>query len=250
MKIGILGYGEIGKAIHQVYANSKDFNSFNIFIKDLNRDDGLKNLDVLNVSIPYNESFNFINTVKDIIINSNTKLTIIHSTVAVGTIRSLKELLPQKNIVHSPCRGVHPNLYDGIKTFPKFVGSTELSNSLIASEHLNFIGIKTIVCDNSETTELAKLLDTSYYGLCIAYHGEAKKACELFNANFEQVMTIYNKTYNEGYTLLGKQNVVRPILTPPTDGIGGHCVIENAELLSKQFNSSALNFIKSYKKKK
>jgi UDP-N-acetyl-D-mannosaminuronate dehydrogenase len=249
MKIGILGYGEIGQAIHKVYLNTKTQN-FQVFIKDLNRDDGLHDIDVLNVSIPYNDSFNFVDAVKGVIESSDAKLTIVHSTVAVGTIRRLKELLPNKKIVHSPCRGVHPNLYEGIKTFPKFVGSLTTEDTTYAAKHLSDIGIKVVECENSETTELAKLLDTSYYGICIAYHGEAMKACEKFGANFEQVMTTYNQTYNQGYTQLGKGNVVRPVLSAPVGGIGGHCVVENAELLLKQFQSPALDFIIQYKRKK
>jgi hypothetical protein len=250
MKIGILGYGEIGQTIHKLYDNNTNSKSFQVFIKDLNKDDGFVDLDILNVSIPYNDSFDFLKAVKDVIQTSKTKLAIIHSTVAVGTIRKLKELVPQTAIVHSPCRGVHPNLYEGIMTFPKFVGAPLIEDAAIAVEHLNSLNVKTILCDNSETTELAKLLDTSYYGICIAYHGEAKKACEKFGANFDQVMTTYNQTYNEGYTTLGKSNVVRPVLSAPAGGIGGHCVVENAELLSKQFVSPALDFIVTYKRKK
>ena len=248
MRIGILGYGEIGQAIHKFYNNSA--NLFDVFIKDLQRDDGLMNIDVLNVSIPYNESFDFVETLKNISISSNAKLIIVHSTVAVGTIKKLKNLLPQVSIAHSPCRGIHPNLYEGILTFPKFVGAQSVAEASTAALHLNSLGIKTIICDNSETTELAKLLDTSYYGICIAYHGEAQKACEKFGANFDQVMTEYNRTYNEGYVSLMKPNVVRPVLTSPVNGIGGHCVVENAELLLKQFQSPALEFILQYKRKK
>lgn len=250
MKIGILGYGEIGQAIHKLYVNRGLATPFHVSIKDLDRDDGLVDLDVLNVSIPCNSSFDFIETVKDVILSSKAKLTIVHSTVEVGTIRKLKGLIPQAGVVHSPCRGVHPNLYEGIMTFVKFVGAPAIPDARAAEAHLNSLGVKTIVCDNSETTELAKLLDTSYYGICIAYHGEAKKACEKFGANFDQVMTTYNRTYNEGYTALGKSSVVRPVLTPPEGGIGGHCVVENAELLSKQFNSPALDFIVTYKRNK
>ena len=246
MKIGILGYGEIGKAIYKLYNNAK---LFDVVIKDIEINGDLTDLDILNVSIPYNDSFDFVNVVKDVILNSKAKLTIVHSTVAVGTIRKLKGLISQASIVHSPCRGIHPNLFEGIMTFPKFIGAASFEDAKVAEMHISSLGIKTIVCDNSETTELAKLLDTSYYGICIAYHGEAKKACEKFGANFDQAMTAYNQTYNEGYTTLGKLNVVRPVLTAPTEGIGGHCVVENAELLLKQFQSSILEFIKYYKKK-
>ena len=44
--IGILGFGEVGKAIAKFYQEPK--------IKDLDRDDGLKGVEVLHVCIPWN----------------------------------------------------------------------------------------------------------------------------------------------------------------------------------------------------
>ena len=244
MKIGILGYGEIGKAIHQLYSIDE---KFKVFVKDIERNDGLHSLDVLNVSIPYNESFDFVETVVQNAVESGAKIVIIHSTVAVGTTSKIKQKLQNTVVAHSPCRGVHPSLYEGLITFEKIVGSSNHSDALTVSKHLSHLNVKSHVCKNSETTELAKLLDTSYYGLCIAYHGEALRACEQFGAEFKDVMTFYNSTYNEGYKRLGKPNVVRPVLTPPSNGIGGHCVIQNAELLDKQFKSIALDLILKYR---
>jgi lactate dehydrogenase-like 2-hydroxyacid dehydrogenase len=48
-EVGILGYGEIGKAVAKFYKNQK--------IKDLNRDDGLQGVEVLHVCIPYTDKF-------------------------------------------------------------------------------------------------------------------------------------------------------------------------------------------------
>lgn len=248
-KIGILGYGEIGNAIHKVYDASRD--DYHVLVKDVVRDDGLIDIDVLNVAIPYNENFSFVDEVVKVTLQSSAKMVIIHSTVAVGTTRLIKEKLgPNFIVAHSPCRGVHPNLYEGIITFLKYVGSPIESDAKFVEEHLKNVGITTHVCKNSESSELAKLLDTSYYGLCIAYHGEAEKACEQFGAKFDDVMTTYNESYNEGYKRLGKNNVIRPVLVPPKGGIGGHCVIQNAELLKKQFDSIVLDVITTYSKKK
>lgn len=247
-RIGLLGFGEIGQAIHKVYTTSSI--DVEILIKDLNRDDGLNEIDVLNVAIPYNDKFDFVEEVVRLAKSSSAKMVIIHSTVAIGTTQTIKKKLKDVIIAHSPCRGIHPNLYEGIKTFVKFVGSPSHDDSLLIERHLNEIGITTHVCKNSETTELAKLLDTAYYGICIAYHGEAQKACEQFNADFNDVMTTYNQTYNIGYSSLGKSNVIRPILTAPVDGIGGHCVVQNADLLKNQFKSIALDLILEYKKVK
>lgn|SRR5574343_514761 len=249
-RIGILGYGEIGKAIHKFYKISFANAFFDVFVRDIDRDDGLTDIDFLNVAIPFNDSFDFVDVVCKTAVASGARVVIVHSTVAVGTTAEIKKRLGKEVLVaHSPCRGVHPYLYEGIKTFLKFVGSPERHDAVVVSHHLEQLGIHTHVCENAETSELAKILDTSYYGVCIAYHGEAAKACEKFGASFKEAMTLFNETYNEGYTKLGKCNVVRPVLTPPSEPIGGHCVVQNAELLKKQFQSEALDLILKYKKK-
>ena len=133
--------------------------------------------------------------------------------------------------LHSPVRGVHPNLYEGLKTFVKFIGGdTQLAEAY--SGHLKTLGIETYICKDAKTTELSKLADTTYYGLCIAFTSDMKKLCDEHDLDFMDVMTKFNHTYNEGYVKLGKPNVTRPVLYP-TDKIGGHCVIPNAKLLPK-----------------
>lgn len=247
LRVGLLGYGEIGQALHKVYQASGLPHV--VLVKDLDRDDGLFDLDVLNVAIPYNDSFDFVEAVVKVAKTSSAKTVIVHSTVPVGTTRSLKERLGlSAKVAHSPCRGVHPNLYEGIMTFVKFIGTPLRSDAPDVESHLQSLKISTHICKNSETSELAKLLDTSYYGICIAYHGEAQRACQQFDADFEDVMTVYNQTYNTGYTTLKKSNVIRPVLTPPQGGIGGHCVVQNADLLKKQFESPALDLITLYRR--
>ena len=113
----------------------------------------------------------------------------------------------------------------------RFIGGNEQLAEAY-SGHLKTLGIETHICKDAKTTELSKLADTTYYGLCIAFTSDMKKLCDEHNLDFMEVMTKYNNTYNEGYTKLGKLNVVRPVLYP-TDKIGGHCVIPNAKLLPR-----------------
>jgi len=49
--------------------------------------------------------------------------------------------------------------------------------------------MKTKLFMPSVTTEIGKLLDTSYYGLCIAWHAEMKKICDEFSIDFEKAVT-------------------------------------------------------------
>lgn len=233
--IGILGYGEVGRAIAKFYTRPK--------IKSRSRDDGLTDIEVLHICIPYTN--NFVKTVKETIRTAKPTITIIHSTVAVGTTQKIGGM-----VVHSPIRGVHPNLFTGIKTFVKYIGADDKRAARLAREHLAGLGIHTKVFYPSKTTELGKLLDTTYYGLCIAFHGEIAKMCRTYNLDFDQVATEFNSSYNEGYKKLGLTQVIRPVLTPPNPAIGGHCIVPNAKILKHSFHSKALDLILAYQSKK
>jgi UDP-N-acetyl-D-mannosaminuronate dehydrogenase len=146
--------------------------------------------------------------------------------------------------VHSPVRGVHPKLYEGLKTFIKFIGGETIEAVSITKKHFDELEIKYEVLENSVTTELAKILCTTYYGVCIAFHNDIFKLCTDYNVNYEEVATRWNTSYNEGYQKLGMENVVRPVLYPPKDKkIGGHCVIPNARLCKLFFESLGLDYI-------
>lgn len=234
-KIGILGYGEVGRAVAKFYKNPR--------IKDLKRDDGLEGVEILHICILWSD--NFVKVVKKEIKKIKPKLTIIHSTVAPGTTKKIGGI-----IVNSPIRGVHPKLFEGIKTFVKYIGADSKKAGELAKKHLEGLGIKAKVFYPSITTEIAKLFDTSYYGVCIAWHGEMKKICDKARISFEKAVADFNKTYNEGYEKLGKKNVLRPVLYPPKRGIGGHCICQNAEILKKYYKSKAIDLILEYKPKK
>ena len=228
MKIGIVGHGQVGQAVAKLYSETDTTKTWFSFDKILIYDpyqgmlDDISDVDILNVCIPYTKDF--VSIVKDL--PTSNWYTVIHSTVPVGTTEKFGH-----KFLHSPVRGVHPNLYEGLKTFVKFIGGDE-QLAQAYSGHLKTLGIETHVCKDAKTTELSKLADTTYYGLCIAFTSDMKKLCDEYDLDFMEVMTKYNNTYNEGYKKLGKPNVVRPVLYP-TDKIGGHCVIPNAKLLPR-----------------
>ena len=236
--IGIIGYGEIGRALDALYIE----NEFLPLIRDVDRDDGLGQVDVLNIAIPFSDTF--IKDVSQYIEEIAPKeLVIIHSTVPPGTTEKVSKVFPRT--VHSPVRGVHPTLLEGFKTFTKIVGGDGANE---AADHLeNDLGIDACVYESSRATEVAKLLDTSYYGVCIAWHDYAFKLREALDVSFDEAMTKYNFSYNRGYSELGKEEVIRPILSPPDGRIGGHCVVHNAELLRHVLDSPLLRAVTDLK---
>ena len=234
--IAIIGNGEIGSSLARVY-QAKDIEPM---IKDLDLDTVDSKVKILNICLPY--SVKFVEITNAYIEEYQPEITIIHSTVPVGTTKELNG-----PCVHSPVRGVHPNLKQGIETFYKFIGYNNTQDLEVVKEHYRQLDIKWIEIENSDATELAKLTSTTYYGLCIAWHGEMKKMCDKHNIDFD-VINKWTETYNSGYIELDMPGVVRPNLYPPSNGIGGHCVIQNTELLLTQFESMALDLIVQYKK--
>ncbi|MSU54409.1 MAG: hypothetical protein EXS48_01025 [Candidatus Staskawiczbacteria bacterium] len=233
--VGVLGYGEIGQAIAKFYKNPK--------IKDLKRDDGLLGVDVLHVCIPWSDKF--VAIVKKEIAAIKPKLVIIHSTVAPGTTKKIGG-----NVVHSPVRGVHPNLHEGIKTFVKYIGADQEKIGKAVQKHLESLSIKTKLITPAMATEMGKILDTTYYGVVIAWHGEMYEICKKFKLDFQQVVTDFNNTYNEGYTKLGKKHFVRPVLYPPQFGKPKHCIVPNATILKKYYQSPVFQLLlKKYRDK-
>lgn len=235
MKIGIIGYGEIGSSLHKIY------HKYNVGIIDtqIGYNDDITNCHILNICIPF--SSNFISIINNYINIIKPNLTVIHSTVEPGTTKQING-----RVCHSPVRGLHPNLDIGIKTFLKYIGSENYEVAQEYYKHLQELNIPAYICENSLTSEYAKLLDTTYYGVCIAFHSDVFSLCKKYNLNFDEVMTKYNKSYNDGYKSLEKTHFCRPILYGDTK-IGGHCVVPNAEILSNYLDSELIKGILKYK---
>ena len=123
----ILGYGEIGKAIYKICSKTQ-----NTYYKDLNKSK-LPNtdIDILHVCIPYTNYEKFRDVIYDVALEYDPELIIINSTVEIGTTNKLIKDFDKSNIpaeiVYSPCRGVHPNLEKGLKTFVKYIAGNQIA---------------------------------------------------------------------------------------------------------------------------
>jgi len=212
----VIGMGEVGRAVFKVLTDFCKNDVIGID-KDNQREVGI--CDVMHVCIPYSKDF------AEIVTNYRKEyspdLVIIHSTVPVGTSTAL-------DAVHSPIRGVHPNLEQGIRTFPKYFGGERAGE---AAEIFEMVGLRCIKTSDARNTEALKLWDTTYYGWNIAFMHEVRHYCDKNGLDFDLIYTEGNESYNEGYALLGREDVQRPVLKYMQGKIGGHCVIPNCHLL-------------------
>jgi len=217
----IVGLGEVGDAISKILLDAYGPENVAGITRDASFGDIKQSFDIMHVCIGYSDQF--IEQVDAYQKIYKPKYTVIHSTVPVGTTRKL-------NAIHSPIRGVHPNLEGGIRTFPKFLAGPNVDH---IADYFRRAGLKVILFEDPEISEAGKLFDTEYYRACIEFSQRVKAYCSKYNLNFHEVYTIFNTTYNEGYVKLGYPEVVRPVLEPIMKPIGGHCVVPNSKLIKQ-----------------
>ena len=215
MKHLIVGYGQIGQSVHKVLGDAVWVSKSNSGTYTPTKD----KIDVVHICFPYTDKFKFYGEVADY--QQIAPLVIVHSTVAVGVCDTL-------GVVHSFVTGKHPHLEEGIRTFVKYFGGKQADQAAKIFEDL---GIKTKVYQYAGITEAMKLISTTYYGLNIMIEKEIYAWCQRKNLPFEEVYSENNRGYNEGYLKLGNPEFVRPNLKHIEGKIGGHCVINNLELI-------------------
>lgn len=243
--VGILGHGEVGSAIARICREAK----FEVLIRELTFDQIKdKKVDFLHVNIPEKDNRQFVDTIVKNIKELSPGLTIINSSVQIGTCRKIQKLTGA-DIVHSPILGSHPYLYQSIKfNFPKIIGPVNNDSLKKAKLHFKTLKLKTEILDSSETSEAAKLLDLVHYAWDIVLCKWTSEVCKDLSLNFDQIYTRYNNTYNKGYSKL-RPNVRRPILIPTDGPIGGHCVIEGTILFDKAYPNRFTKLILQEQKK-
>lgn len=209
MKHLVLGHGEVGAALVEL-------------LKCDWSDVGMESVrngrpDVLHVAIPYGPQFaGAVCAARDRFAPTHV---VVHSTVPVGTCEAM-------GAIHSPVRGVHPHLLEGLRTFVKYFGGPGAPEVARA-----WPGRDVHILPDARTCEALKLWDTTQYGAHIRLMQEIHRYCVANGVDFEIVYRHANWTYNDGYCEMGKPTVIRPLLFYNGPDIGGHCVLPNAKLL-------------------
>lgn len=210
------GRGQVGSALASVLGNVNE-----IHILDVDERPKVDGVDFLHVCIPWSEDF--ISNVVNAQVDYHPKVTIIHSTVPVGTTRKIGY-----KSVHSPVRGQHDDLKASLIRFTKYMGGDQ-SVVESAANHLRNSGIRVAVLGSSEETELAKLLCLSRYLNDLAWYENASRLCEEFGVD-RKIVKDWTLSYNEGYG----EKYKRPDFDFPDGKVGGHCVIPVSEILFNQ----------------
>jgi UDP-N-acetyl-D-mannosaminuronate dehydrogenase len=226
-KVVVVGLGEVGKPVFKLI--SRQHHTVGVDISPPVEE--IEQVDVLHVCYPF-QIKNFVGETVRYIKLFEPKLTIINSTVSVGTTRLIAEQ-SDAAVVNSPVRGKHARMLDEICEYTKFVGAVDPADARRAAEHFESVGLKTRILSSPEATELAKLTETTYFGLMIAWAQELERYCDQSGATYEELISFYDEIK------------FFPSVKYFPGIIGGHCVMPNIEILRKFDESVMLEAIQA-----
>lgn len=239
----VIGLGEIGNPLLKIISGA----GYSVSSYDLKKKSFVKKqrtVDVLHICFPYSNKF--VDEVCNYISEYKPKLTLIESTVKPFTTQKIYENFSRSiRICHSPVRGNVKDTFEwAFFAYTKFIGPADKDSGEQAEQYYKSLGFKTYICKSPLETEFMKIINTTYYGLLIAWFQEINRICETFNIDYEEIRKFIETTTTES----GNKHV-RPIMIPGF--IGGHCVIPNANLLNECFSSEFITaIINSNKKRK
>jgi UDP-N-acetyl-D-mannosaminuronate dehydrogenase len=221
----VAGLGEVGKPLLELI--SKHHQAIGVDVSPyVGRMD---KVDVLHICYPFAIK-DFIGETARYIELFRPAVTIINSTVAIGTTRAIAKRTGAA-IVHSPVRGKHARMLEQLRAYIKFIGAMYPASGRHAAEHFESIGLKTKLLSAPEATELAKLTETTYFGLLIAWAQEVERYCDRVGQDYEEVVSFYDEI------------PFFPGVKYFPGVIGGHCVMPNIEILRKSHDSAILRAI-------
>lgn len=231
-QVVVVGLGEVGKPLLQLV--SEHYQALGVDIDA--PQERVENADVLHVCYPFAID-DFIGETVRYIELFKPALTIINSTIAVGTTRAIAERT-KAAVVYSPVRGKHVRMLEDLRDYVKFIGPMDHGTGQKAAAHFQSLGVKTKLLSSPEATELAKLTETTYFGLLIAWAQEVERYCDQWNQRYDDVASFWEEI-----------KYLPPVTYFPGI-IGGHCVMPNIEILSKFDHSTILKAIQDSNQKK
>jgi len=228
----VAGLGEIGRPILELV--TKHHQAVGVDVSPPAQE--VQRVDVMHVCYPFAIS-DFVGETARYIKLFSPNVTIINSTVAVGTTRAVAEKTGTA-VVNSPVRGKHVRMREDLLRYTKFIGAIDPASATYAARHFESIGIRTSILSSPEATELAKLTETTYFGLMIAWSQEVERYCDQLGLDYDEVVSFYEQV-----------KFFPPVKYFPGI-IGGHCVMPNIDILSRVGQSEILKAIKSSNRNK
>lgn len=216
----IIGAGEIGLPLAEILGAD---------MRDVNEPVGLSaQYDWLHICYPWSDEF--VNITVDYVERYRPAYCVIHSTAVPRASASVQQKV-LASVAYSPVRGRHGSMAVDMRRYLKFVAGRDDG---IVCHYFEQVGIPSCPFDGPmRELELAKLWETSYTALLIVWAQELKR--------YEQELDI-----DPGMVL----EITRDVKHLPDHRfypgfIGGHCLMQNLELLDRIRPSLMVDAVKA-----
>ena len=223
----VIGLGEVGKPLYTIL-KKREPGTIGIDKEPASID---KPVGIMHICFPFSEANQFQNVVVGYARKYSPQVIVINSTAVPGTTRSIESEIAIP-CVYSPIRGKHTKMMDELYTYVKFVAGTDALATERVQEHFKAAGLQSETMTTPEALELAKLLETTYFGLLIAWAQEMNRFSEVVNADYVEVGKFF------------REIAYLPNVLFQPGFIGGHCVMPNINLLQQRFPSEFLQVVK------
>ena len=183
----VVGLGEVGSALSQVLRRTG-----RVLEHDIERCEFDEPIGVMHLCIPFTRQADFEATALSYIQRFKPELTIINSTVVPGTSRNIAKqaLVP---IAYSPVRGKHIRMAEDLLKYRKFVAGSDDHTAERAAEHFRAAGMTTQCISKLETLELAKLGETTYFGVLIAFAQELNRYASRVDGDYAEALDFFEE---------------------------------------------------------
>jgi UDP-N-acetyl-D-mannosaminuronate dehydrogenase len=223
-RVIIVGLGEVGKPLSEIIKTRHE-----VFEVDIDFAAPVQKCDVMHICFPFRDA-KFVDQVSEYIGRYQPSLTVINSTVAPGTTRNIASESGTP-VVNSPVRGKHARMREEMLHYIKFIGALDPESGADAAKHFESVGMRTQLLRSPEATEIAKLSETTYFGVLIAWAQEVERYCKAMGADYDEVVSFYDEI-----------KFFPPVKYFP-GVIGGHCVMPNIDILLQKFTSGLLEAV-------
>ena len=219
----VAGLGEVGRPLLEILGRAYECEGIDVAPVNIDRQ-----CSVLHVCYPY-QMPDFVNTTVRYVEKYQPDLTIINSTLAIGTTGKVAARV-KTPVVYSPVRGKHIKMVQDMLYYRKFVGGFDEQSTRDAANHFAGAGFQVANFPTPEIGELSKLIETTWLGVLIGWAQDVERMAAECGGSYEEVNAFIQEiNFLPSHVIPGRIDV--------------HCVMPNIAVLRSRFPSAFLDAV-------
>jgi UDP-glucose/GDP-mannose dehydrogenase family, central domain len=208
----VVGLGEVGRPLLEILSGTHQAAGRDV------EDQAFHGVRILHLCFPFGADF--VSTASYYVSVYEPEVVVVNSTVVPGTTRAVQQATGTA-AVYSPVRGKHVRMTEEMLRYRKFVAGTSAEAVAAVADHFAAAGMTTQRMSSFESLELAKLLETTYFGVLVAWAQEMDRFAASVDADYWETLDFFDEI-----------GFLPPVRFEP-GYIGGHCVMPNLDLLEQ-----------------